>query len=356
MSDKRYIRQTSLPGFGETNQQKLKESSVLIIGMGGLGCPVAQYLNSMGVGRLGLMDYDLIELSNLHRQVLYSENDLGQYKVDIAHNLLSSQNSNTEIIIHKEALNQENAIDIIAKYELIVDCTDNIASRYLINDACIILDKSFVSGSMHRNEGQIALFNFRGGASYRCLYPQVSKDIMNCNEAGVLGVLPGIVGTQMALLVIKALTGYGNVLQNQILIIDAFNGTQHSIKFKKINENFARTELDDSYNTPNCETEYEIDFDSFYRSNNDLDYVMIDVREKSEYDRAHLDNSVNVPLSKLSSELKTYPFDTPILFICQSGKRSLSALNAAKNSGFTSIKSLKGGIDAHVYTLKSVNA
>lgn len=353
MSDKRYIRQTSLPGFGETNQQKLKEVSVLIIGMGGLGCPVAQYLNSMGVGRLGLMDYDLIELSNLHRQVLYSENDLGQYKVDIAHNLLSSQNSNTEIVKHKEALNQENAIDIIAKYELIVDCTDNIASRYLINDACIILDKPFVSGSMHRNEGQIALFNYRGGASYRCLYPKVSEDIMNCNEAGVLGVLPGIVGTQMALLVIKALTGYGETPHNEVLIIDALKGTQHSIKFSRVKSNFVRTTLEDSYNTPQCSSNDEIDSSELY---NNPDYLLIDVREKTEFDRAHLDNSVNVPLSKLSSELKAFPIDTPILFICQSGKRSLSALNTAKNSGFTDIKSLKGGIDAYLATIKPVDA
>ncbi len=353
MSDKRYIRQTSLPGFGEINQQKLKESSVLIIGMGGLGCPVAQYLNSMGVGRLGLMDYDLIELSNLHRQVLYSENNLGQYKVDIAHNFLSSQNSNTYIVKHKEALNQENAIDIIAKYELIVDCTDNIASRYLINDACTILDKPFVSGSMHRNEGQIALFNYRGGASYRCLYPQVSEDIMNCSEAGVLGVLPGIVGTQMALLVIKALTGYGETPHNQVLIIDALKGTQHSIKLSRVKSNFERTALEDSYNTPLCSSNDEIGASELY---NNPDYLIIDVREKTEFDGFHIENSINLPLSSLDNELTEYAKDTPILFICQSGKRSLSALNSAKIAAFSNIKSLKGGIDAYLATIKPVDA
>lgn len=346
MSDNRYIRQTALPGFGDENQAKLRTSSILIIGMGGLGCPVAQYVNSMGVGTLGLLDFDQVQESNLHRQTLYSESDCGKSKVDVAKKVLSKQNSATHIIAHHEVLSKSNALEIIDDYTLIVDCTDNIASRYLINDACLVLNKPFVSGSLFRNSGQIAVFNHEGSGSYRCLYPDANENIINCNEAGVLGVLPGIIGTRMALEAVKVVTSYGTGLGSSVLIIDAFKNTEQKLKFNRDNANFTRTSLDEVYDTPNCMTEYEIDFSDYCQLPNRTEIKVIDVRDASEFNLGHINKAINIPLDKIETEITRLQDDTAFLFVCKSGKRSLSALNIALALGYTNSLSLSGGMDA----------
>ena len=224
----RYLRQTSLKDFGEVGQAKLTEGRVLVVGLGGLGLPVLQYLNAMGVGTLGLMDQDVVELHNLQRQVLYTEKDLGKQKLDVAHEKLQEQNSSTILRTHDSFLTKENALTIIKDYDVIVDATDNFPTRYLINDACVILNKPFVYGALHGFEGHVSVFNYNNGPTYRCLYPNMptSDEIPDCNENGVLGVVPGIIGTLQALEAVKILTGVGEVLSGRLLL---FNGLDQHV-------------------------------------------------------------------------------------------------------------------------------
>ncbi|MBT8237542.1 MAG: HesA/MoeB/ThiF family protein, partial [Croceitalea sp.] len=185
-SSNRYKRQTSLVSFGDEGQAKLADSQVLVVGLGGLGLPVVQYLNAMGVGTIGLVDHDTIELHNLQRQILYTEADLGRPKLEVAIERLQAQNSNTKIIGHDTFLNSQNALEIIKNYEVVVDATDNFATRYLINDACILLNKPFVYGALHDFEGQVSVFNYQNGPSYRCLFPKMPgpNEIPNCDVNG----------------------------------------------------------------------------------------------------------------------------------------------------------------------------
>ncbi|CAG0909668.1 unnamed protein product, partial [Cyprideis torosa] len=205
MSPERYSRQTILKDFGSEAQQKLLVAKVLVVGAGGLGVPVLTYLNAMGVGTLGIVDADTISLTNLHRQVLYDEVEIGDSKAKVASMKLKAQNPATELIIHDCFLTVENALSIVGEYDLIVDATDNFPARYLINDACTILKKPFVYGALHGFEGQVSVFNFHGGPTYRCLFPKMpsANEVPDCNEHGVLGVIPGIIGNLQALEAVK---------------------------------------------------------------------------------------------------------------------------------------------------------
>ena len=220
MKAPRFIRQTSLVQFGAEGQAKLADARVLLVGLGGLGVPVAQYLNAMGIGTLGLVEQDIVEMHNLQRQVLYSENDLGQPKLKVALEKLALQNSNTKLNGHPCFLTKDNALDILANYDVVVDATDNFETRYLINDACLLQNKPFVYGALHGFEGQVSVFNYNNGPTYRCLFPNMPKadEIPDCNTNGVLGVLPSIIGSLQALEVVKLITELDKYFQYLIAV------------------------------------------------------------------------------------------------------------------------------------------
>jgi adenylyltransferase/sulfurtransferase len=324
----RYTRQTSLSSFGEDNQAKLSDNQVLIVGLGGLGLPVAQYLNAMGVGTLGLMDQDIVELHNLQRQVLYSEADIGKQKLDVTTKKLKEQNTTTIFKCFDFFLTINNALDIIKDFDVVVDATDNFATRYLINDACVMLNKPFVYGALHAFEGQVSVFNYKKGPTYRCLFPEIPKanEIANCDENGILGVLPGIIGTLQALEVVKLITGVGEVLSGKLLLFDGLTQTTQKIAFNSIASNHRITQLQKSYDFSSCEIGSSITAQDFIKLQEKNNMQLVDVRKPNEFDDSHLENAKNIPLSELKTSLGKIDFSIPIYLICQSGNRSATAL------------------------------
>lgn len=218
----RYSRQLILQGFGADAQQKLKQSSILVIGTGGLGCPALTYLASAGIGTIGIADDDKVALSNLPRQILYTTDDVGEYKVIASKQRLTAMNPHCNITIYKERVTRDNVLQMMKAYDVVVDGSDNFQTRYLLNDACVMLKKPLVYGAISGFEGQVSVFNYNNGPTYRCLFPEppAPGDMPSCNEAGVVGVLPGIIGTMQATEAIKILTGIGTVLSGKLLTID----------------------------------------------------------------------------------------------------------------------------------------
>jgi len=220
----RYNRQTILPEIGDEGQEKLKNAKVLVIGAGGLGCPILQYIATAGVGFIGIIDFDTIEIHNLHRQILYTENEIGKEKAIVAKEVVSKLNSLIEVVAITEKLTIENASTIIAQYDVIVDGSDNFSTRYLVNDTCVILQKPLVYGSILRFEGQVAVFNYKGSKNLRDLFPEIPdpKDVPNCNVNGVLGTLPGIIGTMMAHETLKLIMELP-ALRNELVLFNTLN-------------------------------------------------------------------------------------------------------------------------------------
>ena len=320
----RFIRQTSLSTFGSKGQSSLAKGRVLIVGMGGLGLPVAQYLNAMGVGTLGLVEQDVVEFHNLQRQVLYTEADVGKPKVEVALQKLKAQNSETQFLTYDSFLVKENAKSIIEGFDIVVDATDNFATRYLINDVCVILNKPFVYGALHAFEGQVSVFNYNDGPTYRCLFPNPPSqdEIPNCDENGVLGVLPGIVGTFQALEVVKMLTGVGEVLSGKLLLFDGLTQSSQKIKFPTNPKNKNITQLQESYDFQGCLNVVSIPASDFIVLHEQNKVQVIDVRSREEFALHHLNNASNIPLNELESQLHQINFGRPVYLLCQSGKRS----------------------------------
>jgi sulfur-carrier protein adenylyltransferase/sulfurtransferase len=237
---RRYSKQIMIPGIGITGQEKLKLSKVLVVGAGGLGCPVLQYLTVAGVGKIGIVEFDIVSESNLQRQVLYGSTDIGKLKSIIAKNRLEHLNSAIDLEIFNIQLNASNALHLLKEYDVIVDATDNLSARYAISDACVILDKPMVHGAIYKYEGVISVFNYQGGATYRCYNPEV-KNVEYKNPmpsgVGLFGVLPGVIGSYMANEVIKVLTGTGEILSGKVLLIDILNNTVNKIAVKNIPAN-----------------------------------------------------------------------------------------------------------------------
>ncbi|MFT5513378.1 MAG: molybdopterin/thiamine biosynthesis adenylyltransferase, partial [Bacteroidia bacterium] len=233
--ENRYHRQIQLPSFGQEKQDNLSKQKVLIVGCGGLGCPVAMYLSRAGVHSLGLVDADKVDITNLHRQVLFSEVDIGTFKVDAAKNALLSGNSQLTVDVFKERLNTQNYQSIISAYDIVVDGSDNFETRYLVNDACVLLNKPLVYGAANGIEGQVAVFNVNGSGNLRDLFPEIPNagTIQNCEEAGVLGVTTGVIGGLMGLEVIKVITGLGKPLVNQLLQFDGITGRTYFVQYTK---------------------------------------------------------------------------------------------------------------------------
>jgi adenylyltransferase/sulfurtransferase len=230
-----YSRQILLPEIGKAGQQKLKDTKVLAIGAGGLGCPALQYLVAAGVGVIGIVDYDVVDQTNLQRQILYTTNDLGRSKAEVAAEKLSKLNSHIELQTLNVKLQNSNALELIHSYDVILDCTDNFEIRYLINDACLLLDKPFVYGGIHKFEGQLSVFNYKNGPTYRCAFPEMhSEEVLeNCSITGVIGTLPGIVGTLQANEVIKMITGIGEICSGKMFLMNALTLNFSYINIKR---------------------------------------------------------------------------------------------------------------------------
>ncbi|MCG9972914.1 molybdopterin-synthase adenylyltransferase MoeB [Christiangramia crocea] len=333
----RYSRQKKLHQIGDAGQEKLKNARVLVIGAGGLGCAVLPYLASAGIGTLGIIDGDKVEETNLHRQVLYTERSLKAFKVEEARDRLEAMNSSVEIEIYREFLNDRNAYEIISAYDLVVDATDSISIRYLINDACVIAGKAFVYASVFKFEGQVSVFNYRNGPTYRCLFGGKGQAVQNCEEAGVMGTTVGLIGMLQANEVIKIITGTGEPLSGKLLVYDTLKNNQHIFSFKKnkqlkIDEEFFR----DHYQKEDLP---EITPAEALKSK----HILVDVRELHEMPQIELNNLVRLPLSELEENIHLLNKKDEIRLFCQSGIRSLKALKILKNKGFQNLKSIRGG-------------
>jgi len=336
----RYQRQVILKEFGIAAQDKLLQSKILVIGAGGLGCPALQYLAAAGVGTIGIVDDDIVALSNLHRQVLYNMNDIGLSKALVAADKLQQLNNEINIITYNLRLTNQNALDIIAGYDLVIDGTDNFSTRYMINDACVLLNKPFVYGAISTFEGQVALFNVTAGkharpVNYRDLFPDPPKndEVMNCAEAGVLGVLPGVIGTMQANEAIKFITGIGKTLSNKLLTWNALDNSSYELN---LSANEAADKLTPTNKAEFLKTDYEwlcsatikagveINVDDFNDLINNSAITVIDVREKDEQPYVEEFEHLHIPLSIIHSNKTVIDGDMIVLF-CQSGKRSLQA-------------------------------
>ena len=347
----RYIRQTSLKDFGLQGQQALAKAKVLVVGAGGLGVPVLQYLNAMGVGTLGIVEEDVVDISNLQRQVIYKETEIGKSKLASTIAFLKERNTETELIPFHTYLSRENALDIIKDFDIVVDASDNFATRYLINDACVILNKPFVYGALQGFEGQVAVFNYQDGPTYRCVFPKAptEREIPNCNENGVLGIIPGIIGNFQALEVVKLITQIGEINKNKLFI---YNGLTNSILKINLSTNPAnkeRSELENHYAVPNCQLSSEVTAATFSELiSNKKDILILDVRTVQEFEDEHIPNSVNIPLLKLTGTTTEFSKNQDIYIICQSGQRSKQALPILQeqypnNNCF----SVQGGLNAY---------
>lgn len=357
--NERYSRHYVLPGFGTQAQDKLARAKVLVIGAGGLGCPVLQYLAAVGVGTIGLADDDVVALSNLQRQVLYATPDVGKAKATVAALKLQQLNPDITIYSYKIMVTSVNALELIADYDIVVDCTDNFAARYLINDACALVNKPLVFGAVYQYEGQVAIFNVadtKGNkTNYRHLFPTppAPGDAPDCNEAGVLGILPGTIGIMQATEVIKIVTGIGEILLNKILTYNALTYDTYTIN---IVENEQGTAMLPTSVEAFKGTDYNwlcngiedvipvIIAAEFYSAIAAPDTLVIDVREPNEVPKAKFKN-LNIPLSGLSENISEIGVSNIIVF-CQSGKRSLRAAQLLKDIYGTTknISHLQGGI------------
>ncbi|MDP5140301.1 MAG: HesA/MoeB/ThiF family protein, partial [Spirosomaceae bacterium] len=247
MNAQRYSRQILIPEFGEAGQQKLLNAKVLVVGAGGLGSPVLYYLTAAGVGTIGIVEDDVVSLSNLQRQILFTSDEIGKPKITQAEQRLKALNPDVNFQLFGDILNSKNALQIIENFDIVVDATDNFPTRYLINDACVLLKKPFVFGAIHRFEGQVSVLNVNGSATYRDIFPVPPPPEMapNCAEAGVLGVMAGLIGSYQVLETIKFLTGLGDLLTNKLMLIDALSGQSRTIKVKQIPDSPKITQLID---------------------------------------------------------------------------------------------------------------
>ncbi|WP_200975839.1 HesA/MoeB/ThiF family protein [Echinicola sp. 20G] len=353
MAESRYQKHIKLKGFGKEGQDRLSQAKVLILGAGGLGTPAAQYLNGVGVGTLGIMDLDVIEESNLPRQTLYSPHQIGLSKTDSLIQWLHRQNPATQLINHQAFITPENALGIISKYDLVIDATDNFGTRYLVNDACVILDKPFVYGAIHDFEGQVSVMNYQDGPTYRCLFPESDQNLMipNCDENGVLGVLPGLIGTYQALEAIKVITGIGEPLVGKLLIIDTLAQTHFKIGVSAIPQNKNIKELKPNYHQPVCGSDNTVKHlspEAFYlRLKKNFSYQLVDVRTTEEFEQYHLEQAIHIPLQELQNRHLELDQGKDLILLCQSGKRSLQAANFLHEAYPTAkIFNVSGGINA----------
>jgi molybdopterin/thiamine biosynthesis adenylyltransferase/rhodanese-related sulfurtransferase len=347
----RYARHLILPQIGEEGQEKLKRASVVIVGAGGLGSPVALYLAAAGVGRIGLVDFDRVDVTNLHRQILYGTSDVGTPKLEAAQARLSDLNPDIRIETHEAMLSSSNAMETLDGYDLIVDGTDNFPTRYLVNDACVLLGKPNVYGSIFRFEGQVSLFDARHGPCYRCLYPEPPPPnlVPSCAEGGVLGVLPGVIGTIQATEAIKWITGAGESLLGRLLLFDALQMSFRQLRLRKdpecaiCGEHPTVRELIDYEGFCNPATTHDVTPAELTHMR---DALLIDVREPHEWNAGHIEGARHIPLRQLPHNLESIPRDQDVILYCHVGSRSAMALEMLRGAGFQRARHLKGGYAA----------
>jgi len=358
----RYSRHLNLPEVGLDGQKKIKDSKVLIVGMGGLGNPVSLYLAAAGVGTIGLVDFDVVDVSNLQRQVLFGVDQKNKSKLQSAKERLKNLNPHTTYNLHEVALSSENALNIIKDYDIVVDGTDNFPTRYLVNDACVLLDKPNVYGSIYRFDGQVSIFNYNKGPCYRCLYssPPPPELVPSCAEGGVLGVLPGIIGTLQANEVLKIILDIGDLMVNRFLLFDALTMEFNELKITKdencviCGTNPSITKLidykqfcgiqNDDYKQENFNEITVQELNNLF-SNGQIPTVL-DVRENHEVDIAKIDKTLHIPMKEVINRMTELNKNNQIIVLCKSGKRSTEICQLLINNNFNNVKNLKGGIIA----------
>lgn len=344
----RYYRQLILPDFGEEAQIKLKNAKVLVIGAGGLGCPILQYLAAAGVGTIGIIDFDTVDISNLQRQVLFGTSTLGKNKAEAAKARLQDLNSDISITTYAEKLTHQNAINLFNQFDIIVDGTDNFETRYLVNDACIITNKPLVFGAIYKFEGQVSVFNYKNGPSYRCLFPEAPEkgSVPNCSEIGVLGVLPGIIGTMQVNEVLKIILELGTTLSGKLLCYNALTLQSSILKINRSEKtiqsiiknkaNFHKTKINF-----NCEIEViPISIEAFLSEEN---IQFIDVRETHEQPKIENLNITHIPLSELENSLDKIDKAKKKALFCQSGLRSKRAVTLLQELNIDNVFSILEG-------------
>jgi sulfur-carrier protein adenylyltransferase/sulfurtransferase len=363
MEIKRYSRHLILPEVGVDGQRKLKAAKVLCIGAGGLGSPVALYLAAAGVGTIGIVDFDVVDYSNLQRQILHGTSDVGRSKLDSARDKLVALNPEVKIELYDTALSSENALDLFRPYDVIVDGTDNFPTRYLVNDACVLLRKPNAYGSIFRFEGQASVFGLENGPCYRCLYPEPPPPglVPSCAEGGVLGVLPGLVGVIQATEALKLILGVGEPLIGRFLIVDALRMKFRELKLRKdpdcpvCGTHPTVTELIDyeqfcgvapaasDATQPGDDTREISAVELKARLDRSDRLVVLDVREPQEYQINRIDGSVLIPLGELGQRYGELDPSVEIVAQCKSGVRSAKAADFLREKGYR-VKNLKGGI------------
>ncbi|KAG4150092.1 hypothetical protein ERO13_D05G373600v2 [Gossypium hirsutum] len=380
----RYSRHLLLPSFGVKAQSNLLKSSILVVGAGGLGSPALLYLAACGVGRLGIVDHDVVELNNMHRQVIHTEAYIGQPKVKSAAAACRSINSTIQIVEHKQALRTSNALEILSQYDIVVDATDNAPSRYMISDCCVVLGKPLVSGAALGLEGQLTVYNYKGGPCYRCLFPTPppTTACQRCSDSGVLGVVPGIIGCLQALEAIKIASDIGEPLSGRMLLFDALSAR---IRIVKIRGRSLQCEVCGENTTFNQQQFKELDYEKFTQSPLSTSppklkllapdsritskeykeriisgepHVLVDVRPELHYKIVSMPNSLNIPLASLetrlpeiSSALKEQEKEgtrsgANLYVICRRGNDSQRAVDYLRNKGFDLAKDIVGGLES----------
>ncbi|WP_103069449.1 molybdopterin-synthase adenylyltransferase MoeB [Aquimarina sediminis] len=357
----RYHRQVILPEIGSAGQEKLDASKILVIGAGGLGCPILQYLAAAGIGTIGIVDYDTVDISNLHRQILYGTTSLGINKALAAKQRLTDLNPEITITAYPEKLTPKNAVSLFSEYDIIVDGTDNFSTRYLINDACIIANKPLVYGAIFKFEGQVSVFNYQNGPTYRCLFPEPPKagSVPSCAEIGVLGVLPGIIGSMQANEVLKIILGLGDVLAGKLFMYDCLSTQSSTFTINRVESEISKVQASaNSFET--------IDYDLFCGVSqimeitaNDATTIenaqFIDVRETHEQPKIDYLDPIYIPLGSLEQKLITISKEKKTIVFCQSGIRSKKAVEILFQNGFKDVSHIKGGAIALYNTISESN-
>ncbi len=360
----RYSRHLILPEVGLAGQRKIKAASVLVVGAGGLGSPLALYLAAAGIGRLGLVDFDVVDESNLQRQVLHGTASLGRPKLESARDRLHDLNPHVQIELHETRIDSGNAFDLIRPYDVVVDGTDNFPTRYLVNDACALLGKPNVYGSIFRFEGQASVFDARRGPCYRCLYPDPPPPglVPSCAEGGVLGVLPGVIGVIQGIETLKLILGVGDSMIGRLLLFDALAMSFRELKLRKdpacplCGEHPTITELIDyqAFCGLSPVEQASADAENFEITARELkarfergdDFVLIDVREPHEWEIARIEGAKLIPLARIPERSHELDSSREIVLQCHVGQRSMRALEQLRKLGFRKLKNLRGGIES----------
>ena len=350
----RYRRHLQLTEIGEAGQQRLRRARVLVVGVGGLGCPVLQYLAAAGVGTLGLADADQVELTNLPRQILYGPADVGQPKVEAAARALRRLNELNAYELHQIRVSPDNVRALVEAYDVVVDGSDNFPTRYLLNDACVSLGRPLVSGAIYKFEGQVSVFNYQGGPTYRCLFPEppTAAEAPDCNTTGVLNVLPGLIGTVQATEALKVVLGLGDILSGRLWVLDTLSFQSRTLRFKR----------DPVRSALNLDTANPADyFDAGCAPTTAASSLsaselrqqlagptpprLLDVRGPLEFARRHLPGATLLPLPELAARAAEVPRLGPVVVYCQSGVRSAQAVALLQSLGYANVQTLSGGLE-----------